>query len=119
MAAEAIARIDMAQGDNAILISPVSAWEIGLLARRAKDPSLFRPDIRTWFDRVRRAHGISQAAFDFDVGLGASSLPGVFHNDPGDRLLVATARQLGVPIVTRDRLILAYAEAGHVVAIAC
>jgi PIN domain nuclease of toxin-antitoxin system len=41
------------------------------------------------------------------------------HADPVDRLIIATARHLGMPIVTSDRKILAYAEAGHVAAIAC
>jgi predicted nucleic acid-binding protein len=36
----------------------------------------------------------------------------------GDRLMIATARSLGVPIVTRDSHILDYARGGHVQAIA-
>ena len=52
------------------------------------------------------------------IGLAASALPD-FHQDPADRLLVATARALDVPILTRDRKILDYAEAGRVKAIAC
>jgi PIN domain nuclease of toxin-antitoxin system len=40
-------------------------------------------------------------------------------HDPADRLLIATARDLGVPLVTRDRRILDYAAQGHVDAIAC
>jgi PIN domain nuclease of toxin-antitoxin system len=36
-----------------------------------------------------------------------------------DRIIVATALTLGVPVVTRDRAILAYAEAGFVQAVAC
>lgn len=31
----------------------------------------------------------------------------------------ATARSLGVPVVTRDRHMLAYSRAGHVTAVAC
>jgi PIN domain nuclease of toxin-antitoxin system len=46
-------------------------------------------------------------------------LPPPIHKDPADRLLIATARSLNVPIVTRDRFILDYAEAGHVDAIVC
>ncbi|HEY0423571.1 MAG TPA: hypothetical protein VGC82_09645 [Rhodopila sp.] len=46
-------------------------------------------------------------------------LPGAFHADPGDRLIIATARHLGTPIVTGDRKILAYAEAGFVRVIPC
>jgi PIN domain nuclease of toxin-antitoxin system len=34
-------------------------------------------------------------------------------------MLIATARDLSMPIVTRDSKILEYASAGHVVAIAC
>jgi PIN domain nuclease of toxin-antitoxin system len=51
--------------------------------------------------------------------LAASFLPGDFHNDPADRFLVATARVMGVALLTRDRKILDYAAAGHVRAIAC
>jgi PIN domain nuclease of toxin-antitoxin system len=47
------------------------------------------------------------------------ALPGELHDDPGDRLLIAAARHLGMPIVTRDRQIIAYAEAGWVRVIAC
>ena len=46
-------------------------------------------------------------------------LPGNLHGDPADRLLIATARELKVPLVTRDRRILDYAAQGHVDAIAC
>jgi PIN domain nuclease of toxin-antitoxin system len=43
-------------------------------------------------------------------------LPGAFHGDPGDRLIVATAREMGVPVVTRDRAVLGY---GRVVGVGC
>jgi predicted nucleic acid-binding protein len=39
--------------------------------------------------------------------------------DPGDRLIVATARHLGLPVVTRDRNIIAYARNGDVGVIPC
>jgi PIN domain nuclease of toxin-antitoxin system len=41
------------------------------------------------------------------------------QGDPGDRLVIATARQLGMPIVTRDRWIVDYAEVGSVRVIPC
>ena len=58
-------------------------------------------------------------ALEPDVALSASYLPGNLHRDPADRLLIASARVLDVPIVTRDERILAYAEQGHVQVIAC
>jgi PIN domain nuclease of toxin-antitoxin system len=48
----------------------------------------------------------------------ASQLPEPFHRDPADRLLVAQARVDDLLIVTTDRKILAYADAGHVRALA-
>lgn len=63
--------------------------------------------------------GIRPASFTPDIAIDSAQLPGDLHRDPGDRLLIATARHLAIPIVTRDRLILAYAEQGHVRAIAC
>ena len=53
-----------------------------------------------------------------EIAIESSFLPRL-HSDPADRLLIATARALGAPIVTRDRRILAYARAGFVAAIAC
>ena len=46
-------------------------------------------------------------------------MPGTLHRDPADRLLIATARDLGAPLVTRDARILAYAAQGHLDAIPC
>jgi len=44
-------------------------------------------------------------------------LPGDFHNDPADRLIVATARVERFTILTRDKNILAYSREKYVSAI--
>jgi PIN domain nuclease of toxin-antitoxin system len=48
-----------------------------------------------------------------------SFLPGKPPRDPADRIILATARDLGATLVTRDRALLAYGEAGNVSTIAC
>ena len=53
------------------------------------------------------------------IAINASLLPEPLYGDPADRLLIATARDLGVPIVTRDRKIDAYGQSGHVSVILC
>jgi PIN domain nuclease of toxin-antitoxin system len=53
------------------------------------------------------------------AAIAASNLPGTLHRDPADRLLIATAREVGAPLITRDRRILACAAQGHLEAIAC
>jgi PIN domain nuclease of toxin-antitoxin system len=51
--------------------------------------------------------------------VSSSNLPGVIHGDPMDRILIATARALDLVLVTSDRPILKYAEAGHLRTLAC
>jgi PIN domain nuclease of toxin-antitoxin system len=101
------------------LVSSVSAWEVGLLARRPRGSLSFEPSPQAWFDDLLALPGVRLIPLSHRAAIAASSLPGSFHRDPADCLLIATARELRVPLVTRDRRILAYAEAGHVEAIAC
>ena len=45
-----------------------------------------------------------------EVAMEAYALPGTFHRDPADQILVATARQDGLTLVTADDRILAYPD---------
>lgn len=118
--AAAVASIIEAGQAEGIFVSPVSAWEVGLLSRPGRRaPLRFLPDPKTWFPRVMAGPGIREAPFSGAIAIDASDLPGAMHGDPGDRLLISTARHLGAPIVTRDRQIIAYAESGHVGVIRC
>jgi PIN domain nuclease of toxin-antitoxin system len=121
MALPALTRILHAARTGGVLVSPISAWEIGLLARPKRGRSLtdFQPDPRTWFESVLHRRGFRQAPFTPTIAIAASFLPGDFHGDPADRMLVATARDLGVSLVTRDARIRAYGRAGHVEVVAC
>lgn len=105
-----------------LYVSPASAWEIGLLARPRADrtPGLrFLPDPQAWFAAFMARPGIRLAALTPEIAIDASHLPGGFHSDPADRMVVATARRLGAAVVTRDRKILDYAQEGFVQAMAC
>jgi PIN domain nuclease of toxin-antitoxin system len=108
-----------AQGDG-VLVSPISAWEVGLLARPGRRaPIQFLPDPKTWFARLLAQPGVREAPLSADAAIDSSYLPPPIHGDTADRLLIATARSLNVPIVTRDRLITGYAAAGHVKVVRC
>jgi PIN domain nuclease of toxin-antitoxin system len=105
-----------------IFVSPVSAWEVGLLSRTGGQhrPALqFLPNPKTWFARVMAGPGVRPAPLTPDIAIDASHLPGEVHGDPADQMILATARHLGMPVVTRDARILAYARHGHVAAIRC
>jgi PIN domain nuclease of toxin-antitoxin system len=113
-AREAVVRAAL---NGELLVSPVSAWEIGMLAEKKR--LRFSPDPKRWFFDFLAQGGVNLTPLTAEAAIDASMLPRNFHGDPADRLLIATARQLDVPIVTRDRAILAYAKAGHVKGIAC
>jgi PIN domain nuclease of toxin-antitoxin system len=119
---DVVAIIVAAGLSDGIYISPVSAWEIGMLSKprspRASVP-VFLPDPKAWFARLMAGPGIKAAALTPDIAIDASHLPGDIHGDPGDRLLISTARHMQIPIITRDRLTISYAAAGHVGVIGC
>jgi PIN domain nuclease of toxin-antitoxin system len=51
--------------------------------------------------------------------MASSDLPDELHRDPADRIIIATAREYGLRLVTRDRKILDYADKGHLMALEC
>jgi PIN domain nuclease of toxin-antitoxin system len=117
---EALDAIFHAGLHDGVFVSPVSAWEIGLLDRRQQSGGLnFLPDPVTWFARFMAGPSIKPAPFTPEIAINASRLPEPLHADPADRLLIATARHLGFPLVTRDRKITDYSQSGHVDSIAC
>lgn len=122
MVESAVDAIRSASRRGAVFISPVSAWEIGLLAvpwRGRASKVSFVPDAKTWFGSLMVRPGIAAAPLTPEIAIDASFLPGSLHADLADRLLIATARHLAVPLVTRDRKVIAYAEEGHVGVIPC
>ena len=87
---------------------------------RSNRPALrFLPDPKTWFSKIMAAPGIREAAMTPEIAVDASYLPGDLHGDPADRLLIATARHLNAPLVTRDTKIIAYAKQGFVQVLPC
>jgi PIN domain nuclease of toxin-antitoxin system len=118
----AVAALVHAGLHQGVFVSTISAWEIGLLSRPrpGRPPALqCAPDAKTWFRRFLAGPGIRETPITHAIAIDASYLPGDFHPDPADRLIVSTARHLGMPIITSDRKILAYSEAGYINAIPC
>lgn len=119
---EIVEKVVFAGLADGVFVSPVSAWEIGLLARARgrRGPAIeFKPDVRSWYATLLAKPIIREAPLSWSVALASSSLPEPFHSDPADRMLVATAREMDIPLLTRDRNILDYAGMGHVRAEAC
>ena len=109
--------IDEAASRSALLISPISFWEVGMLVAKSR-VALARP-LRQWVRRILENPDIRQARMDPQVLLDSSFLPGNPPRDPADQIIIATARHHSLTVVTRDRSILDYAAQGHVSALAC
>jgi len=118
LAAEALTAIERSRRSGEfIYVSPITAWEIGLLVSRGKLTSPMAP--QRWFERLLEAPGVRLADMSPDVLIASSFLPGVPPRDPADRILAATAREHGYRLMTRDTPLLAYARQGHLQALVC
>ena len=95
---------EMAGGD--ILVSSISAWELAMLVDRGRiDLSM---DIERWLSVVGQIEAVRFVPMDNEIALKSVALPGEFHKDPADRIIVATARKFAAPLVTADERIRAY-----------
>jgi PIN domain nuclease of toxin-antitoxin system len=89
------------------LVNTISFWEVATLARRGRI-RLDRDPVR-WTVELLGQPGVELAALTPTAAAEAGRLAG-FHGDPADRILYATAKELQVPLVTRDALLRSYAE---------
>jgi PIN domain nuclease of toxin-antitoxin system len=105
------------QEGGVVLVSPISAWELGLLVARQRLTLLMTPE--RWFQRLLGQPGVRLADMSPDLLIASSFLPGKPPRDPADRILAATARDLGATLITRDRALLDYGAAGHISVLAC
>jgi PIN domain nuclease of toxin-antitoxin system len=119
LAPAALQAVRAAAARAELLISPITGWEIGLACTARGRPLVLLPTPQAWLADLLARPGVRLAPLEPEAALNSSCLPGHLHRDPADRLLIATARELGVPLVTRDQRILSYAAQGHVEAIAC
>ena len=92
--------------DRSILISSISAWEIGMLVNRGR--LTLNMDVDSWLSEVEKIPAVEFVPVDNSVGVKSTCLPGEFHKDPADRLIVALARHTSFPLITADEKILAY-----------
>jgi PIN domain nuclease of toxin-antitoxin system len=89
-----------------LIVSVFSVWEIAKLVQKGK--LQFSVPHREWLAAAMQAEGITMYPLTPEVCMESTELPGVFHGDPADQIIVATARLLSAPVVTSDRRIRDY-----------
>jgi PIN domain nuclease of toxin-antitoxin system len=87
-------------------VSAISCWEVAKLVELGR---LFLPyPVAEWFAQALAYPGIRWLELTPQIIVESTQLPGTFHRDPADQLIVATARVYQCPLVTVDTKILAY-----------
>jgi PIN domain nuclease of toxin-antitoxin system len=89
-------------------IASISIWEFAMMANRRRIELSVAP--LQWLNHAIGRTGIQVIELDPSVALDACNLPGVFHKDPVDRIIVATARTHDFSLVTADERILSYPD---------
>jgi PIN domain nuclease of toxin-antitoxin system len=104
--------IEKAAAENNLFLSVISVWEVALLESK-KRLQLSKPS-RQWVEDSLSQPGITIAPLTPAIAIESNHLPGTFHGDPADRIIVATARIMGARLLTSDKSIRAYGEQRHV-----
>ena len=112
---EARLTIDEAAAAGALRIAAISLWEVALLAARGR--IVLGKSIGLWLEEALADPGPAIDPLTPQIAVESYALPDVFHRDPADRLIVATARVANAILMTRDHRILDYAARGHLTAI--
>ena len=87
-------------------VSAISCWEIAKLVEYGR---LELPGpLEEWFEQALSYPGVQLLALTPEVAIESTRLPGEFHRDPADQIIVATASVYGCPLVTSDDKILNY-----------
>ena len=87
-------------------VSSISVWEVAQLVKRGR-LEMTMP-VEDWVARSEALPFLEFVPVDNRIALGSTKLPGSFHADPADRIIVATARSLGATLVTKDEKLRRY-----------
>ena len=93
-------------------VSAISLWETAKAVELGR-LSLTLP-VAEWLRGALDYPGIRKIDLTPEIVVESTQLPGTFHKDPSDQLIVATARILNCPLLSRDHKILDYEHVKHV-----
>lgn len=100
LSAAATAAVRQAADADGIAVASISFLELAMLIRRGRIETRGTPD--SWLGALAEHTGVIVKDLTPAVAVIATQLPDDFPGDPADRLITATARVEGVPLITRD-----------------
>jgi len=100
--------IDDAAAQGELMLSPITAWEIGMLVEKRR--IVLRVGVLDYVRELFGRAGVVTATLTPAIAATASTFSAGFHGDPADRILVATAAAYGATLVTADMQIHGFAK---------
>lgn len=95
----------LADTRNVVAVSAVTAWEIAL--KQSKGKLKLPVAAGTWFPAMVEHHRLKVLPIEAATAIASTKLPSI-NGDPFDRLLIATACELRLHLVTPDSKIHRY-----------
>ncbi len=102
---KAIALISETRSDQRAIAS-ISIWEFAMMVTRGRIK--LKISSEEWLDYAINETGLNVIALNPNIALESCRLPGKFHNDPADRIIVATCRVHKIKLITKDKEIIRY-----------
>jgi PIN domain nuclease of toxin-antitoxin system len=87
-------------------IASISIWEFAMMSSKGRINVKVTPE--RWLENAIHKTGIQVFDLSAKVALESCNLPGEFHRDPADRIIVATARIHNLTLITKDLKIIDY-----------
>lgn len=99
-----MAELDSLPRENRPYVSDISLWEVAMLTARGR-LALSVP-LAEWLTAASHPRSVRVVAISAAIAAETAALADAPVRDPADRIIVATSRALGLPLLTRDRTIL-------------
>jgi len=98
--------VDASIEKKEVFVSSISAWEVALLVDKGR--LKLTMDVIEWIGKSEKLPFLTFLPVDNAIAVKSVALPEPLHQDPADRIIIATAITIGAPVVTKDQKILDY-----------
>lgn len=108
---EQVALIDEARGKQGLFFSNISIWEIAMLALKGK--ICFSVPLNEWVNKLVSNVKVNLIDISPEILIESCSLLNYNHQDPSDRIIIASCRKIDSHLMTFDQRIITYAKQGY------
>ncbi len=91
---------------SGLAVSAISCWEVAKLVQYGR-LELACP-LEEWMEQALAYPGVQLIELTPRIAIESTKLPGTFHRDPADQIIVSTGRVYDIPLLTADSRILQY-----------